>query len=552
MFAGIIAIASDGIVSIDDERQRIVLFNDGAEKIFGYTRDEVIGKPVDILIPERFRARHAREVRAFATGPVCARGIRAREAELFGLRKNGEEFPIQAAISNLELEGHRLLTIMLRDVTLERRLQREALKSLEQEKFLARIGEIFGSSLDERETLEFVARESVKFMADFLIVDLVDGGLLRRVKVAHADPGTEDLARAFESTSPLFHPPPVWSAMQTMQPQLMETVSPELMRRYVPVAELRSLLEAMGPASAMFVPLVARGEAIGVVTFISSRAERRYDASDLSLAEEMARRAALALENARLYRVAHAAIEARDEILGVVAHDLRNPLSAVRLRAGHVLKQLPPEARAKVEDSLRGIVRSADRAARLIEDLLEARSAQVGRLALRREDASATGLILDVAETQRPMISSANITLDLDLEDALPSIWVDRDRVVQVFENLVGNAVKFTPSGGRITIGGRPDANCVRFWVSDTGRGMSRDEAAHVFERFWKGKDADQRGFGLGLAIAKQVVEAHGGTIWVESEPGCGTTFAFTIPTSRPGVSRPELDLARPSDAHLH
>jgi signal transduction histidine kinase len=143
-------------------------------------------------------------------------------------------------------------------------------------------------------------------------------------------------------------------------------------------------------------------------------------------------------------------------------------------------------------------------------------------------------------------LSAAQLHLELDVPSTLPTLWVDRDRVIQVFENLLANAMKFTPRGGRVTIGGREDAGGVVFRVADTGPGISPDKLSHLFDRFWQARDADRRGMGLGLAIAKQVVEAHGGEIWAESQVGRGTTFFFTIPPSASAGS----ELGEPAYAH--
>lgn len=539
-FAGILSTAFDAIISIDDD-QRILLYNDAAARLFGYTREEILGKPITLLMPECFRAAHEQHVRRFAAGTKMARAVSERSQAIFGRRKSGEEFPVEAEISKLDLDHGRVFTVVLRDVTVQRRLERDRAKALDEQTFLAKIGEIFAASLEPSETLRRVAQASVEHMADFVIVDMVEEGALRRLKVAHSDPARADVARGLESLpQDQFQPPPVRSAIETKHAQVQvhaEAVSDEVLRDYFPDDRVRSLVAAMQAKSTMVVPLVARGEAIGIMTFLSSKPDRRYDASDVRLAEEVGRRAALALDNARLYKTARDAIEARDEILGVVAHDLRNPLSTIQLGAQVILQRLSPESRENVERSVEMILRSSKRANRLIEDLLEVRRAQVGRLTLRREDVSAMQMLVDLVEAQRPLVSAAMLGLEVDLPRTLPTVCADRDRVLQIFENLLGNAMKFTPRGGQVTVGGREEGNRVVFWVRDTGPGVPPEELSHLFDRFWQGRPADRRGVGLGLAIARQVVEAHGGEIWAESDVGRGTTVFFTIPTSATGLA---------------
>jgi len=529
-FEGIFSTAFDAILVVDAD-QRVVLCNQAAAELFGAAREELLGAPLTRLMPERFRAGHEQHVHRFAADPEMARAMSQRPAAIFGLRKNGEEFAAEASISKLEIDQQRLFTVVLRDVSERRRLEAELVRALDEQKFLANLGELFASSLDPSETLLRVAQASVGFFADFVIVDLLEQGTLRRVKVAHADPAKAEVARALESLPPAeFHPPPVRAAIETRRTQLLEEASEPLLGGDFPDTVARSSVEGMQPRSTMFVPLIARDQVIGVMTFVSSRPGKRYGASDVTLAQEVARRAALALENSHLYKLAHDAIEARDDVLGVVAHDLRSPLNAIQLGAGMILHQLSPESRQKVERSVESILRSSKRANRLIQDLLEVRRAQVGRLTLQRAEVPATPMLADLVEAQRPLLSLATLRLELDLPPALPALFADRDRLVQVFENLLGNAMKFTPGGGQVTIGGRPHESGVLFWVADTGPGIPPGELANLFDSFWQARGADRRGVGLGLAIAKQVVQAHGGAIWAESEVGRGTTILFTIP----------------------
>jgi signal transduction histidine kinase len=295
---------------------------------------------------------------------------------------------------------------------------------------------------------------------------------------------------------------------------------------------VRALFDAMAAKSILFVPLIARGETIGVMSVVSSQPDRHYGPGDVRLAEEVARRAALALDNVHLYQVAREAIAARDEVLGVVAHDLRNPLSAIELGARLIQHRLI-DGMPDLERPVAAILRGADRANRLIEDLLDIRRAQAGRLELRREDLAPAALLFDVVEAHRPLFAARDVVLELDRLSALPAISADRDRLLQVLENVLGNALKFTPQGGRVTAGGYDDGDRVVFRVADTGPGLPADEVSHLFDRFWQAGEDDRRGLGIGLAIARQVVEAHGGEIWATSESGRGTIVSFAIPARR-------------------
>jgi signal transduction histidine kinase len=289
----------------------------------------------------------------------------------------------------------------------------------------------------------------------------------------------------------------------------------------------------------MIVPLVARGRTLGAITFASTEASgRRYGPADLTLAEGLAGRAALTIDNARLYKEAQQAAQARDEVLAVVSHDLRNPLNVISLGAAALLKRLPEQAEAaswrKQADLIR---RSADRAIRLIQDLLEVAKLEAGRLTVERQPEDAGRLVDEVVELHRPLAEARGLKLERELGPALPAVLADRSRVLQVFSNLIGNAVRYTPEGGRITVRALRDGPRVCFCVSDTGKGIAPESLPHLFERYWQAKSSSE-GAGLGLPIARGIVEAHGGGMWVESEPGKGSTFCFTLPVAGAPAAR--------------
>lgn len=402
---------------------------------------------------------------------------------------------------------------------------------LDQQTFFARIGEIFALSLDPQETLNRIADAAIEWIADFVEINLLEDGVLRRVKIASADPADAAITRAFEAMPREYKPCIAHVALATKQTQVLEVVTDSKLLE-IEDRELRTRALVLRPKSIMWVPLIARDEAFGVMVLVSRRSRRRYDASYVKAAEEVARRAALALENARLYKVASDAIAMRDELLGIVAHDLRNPLATIQMAAELVLEQRGGPA-VCVEKAMQIILRGSDRANRLIEDLLELRRTQVGQLSVRHAIVDTEQLVQDLVASQALLLSTAQLELRHELPAALPALWADRDRVTQVFENLFANALKFTPGGGTITFGARDEGDVVLFRVSDTGPGMPHEDLARLFERYWQAHDADHRGLGLGLAIAKQVVESHGGRIWADSQLGRGTTFSFTIPTAR-------------------
>ncbi len=297
----------------------------------------------------------------------------------------------------------------------------------------------------------------------------------------------------------------------------------------------------------MWVPLQGRQRLLGAIGIVSSTQSHRYDEADLRLAEEVARRGALSLENARLYASAERAIAVRDEVLALVAHDLRNPLGTIQVHAQTQRRMLDPGSRAwSAADRIVQAVRRMDR---LIQDLLDINRMEAGRLTLERTELDARAVAAESVEAQRLQATESSIDIRLDSASGLPAVHADRDRLLQVFENLIGNALKFTPSGGQVVVGAMRRADAVLYFVRDTGPGISEEDRPHIFERFWQSRRNRSRGrgdSGLGLPIVKGIVDAHGGRIWIESAPGKGTTFYFTIPAATPATE------VAPADRPLH
>jgi signal transduction histidine kinase len=295
----------------------------------------------------------------------------------------------------------------------------------------------------------------------------------------------------------------------------------------------------MRPHSLILAPLTARGKLLGVLLLVSARPERTFDEEDVRLAEELGRRAALAVDNARLYAQARNAITARDQLLSAVSHDLRNPLGVVMM-ATSFLRELVPGDNTTIRRQLDMIGRSAEHMNRMIEDLLDVARVDSGRLSVELAPVAVAELVAEAMELLGPLVRDRGITLRAECDEDLPLVLADRNRILQVFSNLGGNAVKFTPAGGQITLGATAGGDTVRLHVADTGQGIPAEHIPHLFDRFWQASRNDRRGIGLGLAIVQGIVAQHRGRVWAESTVGEGSTFRFTLPVAPPAASRQE------------
>jgi signal transduction histidine kinase/DNA-binding NarL/FixJ family response regulator len=274
------------------------------------------------------------------------------------------------------------------------------------------------------------------------------------------------------------------------------------------------------------------GELIGVLAFGHSRAgvfHRRHE----RIVQGIARWTAVAVQNARLFHQAQQAARARDEMLAVVSHDLRNPLNVIATSASLILEIPLPED--KKRSQLEVIRRTTDRMNRLIQDLLDVTGIEAGKLSIHADVLDVDRALNEAAEMMGPLAAERRLALHTRPLAQRQLVRADRERLLQVFSNLVGNAIRFTPEGGSITLGADRLGDTVAFYVEDTGPGIPPEDLPRLFDRFWKGKLSS--GTGLGLPIAKGIVEVHGGTRSVDSEVGRGSRFAFTIPVQNDGLA---------------
>lgn len=421
-------------------------------------------------------------------------------------------------------------------------VRRTAAESAKRLAFLAEASESLASLGDYEMTLSQVARLPLPFLADCCIIDLIDEvdlsaahPTIHRLAVAHIDPAKEALAQQLRC----YPPDPAQDAgvsrvLRTGEPEVIQEVQAGLPAAAGHDAEHAELLRRLEATSAIIVPLVARSHVLGALTLMTTASPRRYGLSERTLAEALARYAALVVDNARRYQAAQRAIHTRDEAIAMLSHDLRTPLSTVYLHTSALLESDLDDAER--HDIVEAIQIATEHMHRLVEDLLEVAKSDAGR-PLRVEPGSCEvpPLVEAGCAQLRSLADRQGIHLVCHVLGNPPPVQVDHDRILRVFANLIGNAIEVTPPGGTITVAAECHGAEICFWVADTGPGIPVADLPHVFDRFWQASSMKRTGAGLGLAIAQGIVEAHGGRIWCESRPGTGTRFSFTLPVA-PGV----------------
>lgn len=319
----------------------------------------------------------------------------------------------------------------------------------------------------------------------------------------------------------------------------MPGITPEILAMLAADPDAPGLLDSTGfrVPTTLSAELVGRdGRMLGVIQLWDKK-EGDFDEADEAILTQLAQLASVALENARLFKAAQEATRARDDLVAIVSHDLRNPVHTIHMATAFLLETAPAnDRRLTARRQLQVIQRAATRANRLIQDLLDVARIQAGGLVVDPIPVEVRSLIIEAVEAATPLAGAQDLKVQSDVAEPTPMVASDRERMLQVFANLIGNAIKFTPRGGQISVHARVEDSEVRFTIADTGPGIPHEHLEHVFDRYWQAKSTRKLGTGLGLSIAKGIVEAHGGRIWVESPPGSGAQFNFTLPaTSRAG-----------------
>lgn len=436
------------------------------------------------------------------------------------LRRGATDFIVKQRLTRLVPAIHRALR--------EREERHHRAKAESSLQFLAEASARLASSLDLKATLGNVARLAVPAFADWCIVELAthDAEVSERVAAAHVDAGKLAVLHELRLRAD--------GALRAGTAQLLDRASETARGVLEDVPRQVELLDQLQPTSMIVVPMIVNGRVLGAIAFGFGPSRRQYDARDLATAQNLAERAAVAVENARLYRELQGVVKAREDLLAIVSHDLRTPMQNILMAATMVNDALAVDD--PMQRRVQGILRSVGHIERLLGDLLDLARFDAGGLVLDRHEVDLDRIVRDALAMISPLADRKRLRLVDQVRGRALLAYCDATRVGQILGNLLGNALKFTPAGGAITVGAEalPAQRQLRISVSDTGPGIPGKDLGHLFERYWQAK-LQQRGgvgVGLGLAIVKALVEAHGGTIGVASAPGEGSTFSFTLPVA--------------------
>ena len=422
------------------------------------------------------------------------------------------------------------------------RLYREARRREGSMRFFAEASTLLSSSLDHVSICERLAHLVVPSFADWCGVDLAEEGELRPIAIAHVDSAKVAVAREMRRRYP---PDPAstrgpHAVLRTGRPELVAEISAEMLERGALNAEHLGFLRDLGLRSVLIVPLVAGGRPIGVLNLVWAESERRYGSEDLEMMRELGRRAGLAVENARLYNEARAAVRLRDEFLSIASHELKTPLTSLRLKVDGILRATAragetPLDLVKLTSRVQGVDKQVVRLTELVDALLDVSRAASGQMQLRLEDVDLGQVAQAVAQRLKDDLASAGCSLSVIVtgsggtKAAVLGRW-DRLRLDEVVTNFLSNAIKYG-AGKPIQIRVTATETAATIEVEDHGIGISPDDQQRLFERFARVVSPEHYGgFGLGLWIVKLLVEAMGGKVAVRSAVGAGSIFSAELP----------------------
>jgi PAS domain S-box-containing protein len=516
----ILETAADGIITID-ERGTIQSVNPATERIFGYAPEELVGQDIRMLMPESYRREHDDYVSNYLRTDVSKVIGIGREVE--GRRKDGSVFPLELSVSEMLLPQGRLFTGLVRDITARKRAEQT-------QAFFIEAGTLLSQSLDVATTLKRLASLAARHLCDYCTVDLLgEDGQLHRLEMAARDPAKEVPLQRTRPYPPLMGShSPVARALESGKAVAVPEVTPAWLDTAARNAEHRALMEELGPKSLALVPLVARGRKLGIINLAWTRPHASELPADMEVAKGLADRAAVAIDNARLYQEAQEAIRMREDVVAIVSHDLRNPLNAISLSATTLLERAGLDERTL--KAIRRISSATDRASGMIRDLLDFTQARVGGgIPIHPRPLDFHEHVRRVVEEVRLVWPARRIDVQASGDGRSEG---DEGRLAQVVTNLVGNALQHSPPDTPVRVSTWSVDSSLLLEVHNEGPPICAELLPTLFEPYRRGPEAGAgRGsLGLGLYITRQIVLGHGGTLDVRSTGADGTTFTVRLP----------------------
>jgi len=520
-FAAIVESSEDAIISKNLDGI-IASWNKAAEEMYGYTAAEAIGKSIKIIIPKELQNEEKEILHKLK------QGIRIEHFETTRVRKDGKKIVVSLSISPVKDQKGNIIGAakIARNITEQKRAE-------EREQFLEQASLILGKSIDYTTTLKNIAKLIIPYLADYCrIVVLDDNKAIKEIAIHHKDinkrPLVAELYKAYKDRSKTTHG--LGQLLTKGKSEIISEITPEILESVKDSPAILNLIKQLELVSYMGVPIKIGKKVVGAITFSSTQKDRIYKKSDIALAEELARRAAYAVENSRLYGQSQQALRLRDEFISVASHELRTPITSLKMYTQGLKRQLEKRGEETMVFYLGKMDNQIDKLTVLISDLLNVSRVQFGKLEFHQEAFILADVVQDTVDNIRPTIKKHRIIIK---GDGKKKVVGDHYRIGQVLTNLISNAIKYSPDSDKIIIILLPQQDGIMVTVQDFGIGIEKKHVAKLFDRFYRVSDVSEKtfpGLGIGLYISQEIVKRHGGRITVVSEKGKGSQFSFSLP----------------------
>jgi two-component system CheB/CheR fusion protein len=499
----------------------ITNWNKGAEHLYGYAPHEIIGKSISLLVPSNKQDDFTEILKKLNEGK------RIEHYETQRITKDRRIIDVSLTISLIrDAQGNIVgASKIAHDITAKKRAEQNL-------QFLAKASEILSSSLDYKMTLANISKIAVPTIADWCSIDLInDENDLEQVNVAHKDPDKVKWARELRQANPprMDAPTGIPNVIRTGKSELYSHITDEMLVAGARNGKELELMRKLGFSSAMIVPLIVQGKTIGGISFITTETKKHYAEDDLVIAEELAKRAGLAIENSKLFYEAQQAIQLRDEFISVASHELKTPVTSLKMYISVIEKQLEKYTMDKFLP-LSNMTTQINKLTILINDLLSVSRLQHGKMEFNMEKFDMNMVMKETVDSLQQMSQKHKIEISGGIAK---QVYGDKYRISQVITNLVSNAMKYSPTADEVQIHLKAEEDAAKISVKDFGIGINKNHQSKIFSQFYRVTSFEERtypGLGMGLYIANEIIKRHGGAITIDSQKGKGSTLTFTIP----------------------
>ncbi len=526
--AAIVEFSDDAIIS-EDLRGYITSWNKGAERLFQYKAEEVLNKSVNVIVPPDLLEQE-KEILS-----NLKKGKSTDHLQTVRISKDGTRINVSLSISTIKNPNGELIggSKIIHDIS-------DIKRNEENLKFLARASKILSSSLDYQKTLNNLTQLAVPHIADWCSVDMLNSSSqVELVALAHKDPKKVAWAKELRQRQPIDMNAPlgVPNVLRTGKSEIYPIITDAMLVAAAKNQKELQLARQIGFTSVIIVPILSQRKPIGAISFITTESRKRYVEADLTVAEEIASRASLAIENSRLYRSAQKELNERkklekqkDEFIGVASHELKTPVTSIKSYTQMLHYKFKKEGQLEAANLLAKLDTQIDKLTDLIGDLLDVTKIEAGKMAFNTTNFDFDDLVEEIVEEMQIITAKHKLIINGSSNQTING---DRERIGQVLINLISNAIKYSPNADKIVISNSREGKNVKLCVQDFGLGIPEEKKNQVFNRFFRISGPNQEtfpGLGLGLYISSEIIKRSKGKIWVESREGEGSVFCFSLP----------------------